>query len=114
MVRARLTRVATDATSSPGSTGLARCISKPLRSARVRSSDRANAVSAAAGVSRTSGFAEARMREINSKPSTSGIPRSMTSACGLTAAIRSSASAGDEIVTTSAPAAGNTNDEGEE
>ena len=54
--RARRTSVATEATSSPGSTGLARCISKPLCSARVRSSDRAKAVSAAAGTSRTDGI----------------------------------------------------------
>ena len=54
-VRERRTSVATEATSSPGSTGLARCISKPARSALVRSSDRAKAVSAAAGRSRTRG-----------------------------------------------------------
>ena len=51
-VSARRASVATDATSSPGSTGLARCISNPLRNAFVRSSDRAKAVSAAAGIRR--------------------------------------------------------------
>ena len=46
---ARLASIVTDATNSPGSTGLARCISKPLRNALVRSSERANAVNAVAG-----------------------------------------------------------------
>ena len=64
--RARRTSVATEATSSPGSTGLARCISKPLCSARVRSSARAKAVSAAAGTSRTDGSADARRRRMKS------------------------------------------------
>ena len=51
----RLTSLATEATSSSGSIGLERCSSNPLSNAFVRSSDRAKAVSAAAGISLRSG-----------------------------------------------------------
>ena len=43
-------QLATVATSSEGSTGFDTCTRKPARSARVRSSERANAVSAIAGI----------------------------------------------------------------
>jgi len=52
---------ATAATSSAGSTGLARCILKPLRSALARSSERAYAVSAAAGIVAIAGSLDSRI-----------------------------------------------------
>src|SRR5207244_356771 len=54
--------------SSVGSIGLARWISKPLCNAFARSSERAYAVSAAAGISRTAASSDARSCRINSKP----------------------------------------------
>jgi hypothetical protein len=66
---------------------LARCVSKPLLSALVRSSDRANAVRAAAGILQIVAAVDWRIRVISSKPSISGIPRSTTRTCGLNASI---------------------------
>ena len=50
-VPVRQARLATAAVSSAGSTGLAICVWKPARSERLRSSVRAKAVRAAAGIS---------------------------------------------------------------
>ena len=65
--------------SSMGSIGFDRCTSKPLRMARMRSSDRANAVNAAAGISRMAVLADSRTRVMNANPSIVGIPKSAIS-----------------------------------
>ena len=64
----------------------------------------AGAVNAVAGMSRTAGSLELRMRLMNAKPSISGIPRSTTSASGRRVASASSAAPGVAKVCTSAPA----------
>ena len=58
--------LATVATSSLGSTGFDTCTRNPACNARVRSSDRANAVSAMAGVRRPRASSTCRARRRNS------------------------------------------------
>src|SRR6185312_5011198 len=97
----RSTRLATTATSSAGSTGLATCVWNPARSARRLSSDRAKAVRATAG----SALAATRPRtwRIRSYPSRSGMPTSLTRMSGRNPSTSCIASSTEEATVTSAP-----------
>lgn len=97
------TRLMQTVSNSAGSTGLATCIWYPARSTLWRSSERAKAVSATAGIFAPDSDGRDRTRRIKSYPSSPGIPISLINSSGRVSRINFSASDTEPAVMIEAP-----------